>query len=103
VEWLCDVVVRSELEADHPIDHVTLAGDHHDGNLMMASDIPREIESIFTAEHQVKRHEIDVSGREQGMHGGAVGRFAHAEPFRLKAIAQQCAHGGIVVNHKNVL
>src|SRR4029077_2575575 len=53
-EWLDDVVVRAEFEADNAIDFVgPMSGRDDDGNVRMRTDLPQHVQPVVLAESQV--------------------------------------------------
>jgi hypothetical protein len=58
VEWLDDVVVRADLEADDAIDVVAPRGEHHDRCLAHPPQLARDVQTIHAGQHQVEDDEI---------------------------------------------
>src|SRR6185503_7599827 len=50
VEGLCDVIVRTKLEAHHAVDHVSLAADHDDRHVVLCTNGSSQGEAVLAAE-----------------------------------------------------
>ena len=60
-ERLGKVVVGAELEPDHPVDGVALAGQHDDRDVALLADVARQVETVFLAEIEIERDERDLA------------------------------------------
>src|SRR6267378_6656757 len=64
-EWLYDVIVGAELEADDAIDFIwTMAGRDNDGNIRMRTNFPQQIEPVILAKPQIQNNQAGDGSRK---------------------------------------
>lgn len=97
VEGIRQVIVRAQLQAQNAVDHVILAGHHHDRNVVAVPNGPGDIQPVFAAEVEIERHEIGRAAVEGPRHACAILRFLHEKPIRLQAPPKKSPNVGVVV------
>ena len=73
------IVIRSHLKPDDPIDLLALGGQHDDRDIRLSAQSAAERESIFSRQHQIEQNKVDPAIRQHIAHGAAVRRRADAE------------------------
>ena len=100
VEGLGDVVIGAELEAHDAIGVVAARGEHHDGDVVLATDASADLEAVGAGEHHVEEHHIEPARQEPleteraGLH-----RFElHA--VRREVLGEQARELAVVVDEE---
>ena len=92
-ERLDDVVVRAELEPDHPVRLLAARGDDDDRHVGPLAHAPADVEPVGVGKPQVEQHQIRDSppraprrrsprGRRRSLRGGARSRAARRSSLR---------------------
>ena len=102
MEGLGDIVIRANFETYHAVNHVTLAGDHHNGAGVTRLDACGQCQPVFAAKKQVESHQIDAAQSQAGIHAGAVMRLADAKTFPFETITQKLTNVRVVIDNQNV-
>jgi len=98
VEGLHDVIVCPELQPDHPVDGVSLSGNHHDGHITDRSDLAGQCQPVLAAEVQIERDEVDRRLLQDGLELASVRRLHHRVALMLKATVEKLADRWVVVD-----
>ena len=79
-ERLHDVVVRSELEPDDPVDLFAAGGEHHDRHVGARADLPAEVAAVPVRKHHVEEHHVRFVATERLACGRERARDLGREP-----------------------
>ena len=99
---LCNIVIRSDLEADHCVDHVGSAGDHDDARIRSRPNLLRECQAILSRKDQIQEDEVDAFGHQRLAHPGASFGSGHAEALILEIARQHRADASLVIHNQNM-
>ncbi len=105
VERLADIVVGSDLEADHTVDRGIRAGQHHDARIVVLAQPAGEPKAVLAGQPDVEHHQIGrglaqqtpqidtVRGRPNTMPGQGQVFGEHRAKVRLVVDDDQLGHG----------
>ena len=97
-EGLDDVVIGTELEAEHAVNLLGLGGQHDDGDaarLRVGFELAADFESVDFGQHDVEQHEVGLRGLLEG--GPTVGGHLDFIAALLEVEAQEFADGRFIV------
>ena len=103
-EWLDEVVVGTEFEADDTVDLVAACADHDDRHARTGAQFAAHLVAVAIGKAQIEQHEI-VLGRSDGIRRSRDPRDVEARPAqagreglgdRLLVLDKQYAHAEIV-------
>lgn len=99
-EGLGDVIVRPQLQAQHPILlHPRRQDD--DGHPGLPSDGATDVEAIHARQHRVQDDKVGPLPPEGMQRAGAIPHRDHAEPRLLQAGPDHLAHPGLILHHQH--
>src|SRR5688572_15288835 len=102
VEWLGDIVVGAELQADDAIRVLGQRGEQDDRHLRGFLQALADAQSVLAWHHYVQHDEIRIRGREQPVQLAAVRRNTRPEAAQAQVVAQRCTDLPVVVDHDYV-
>ena len=100
-EGLDDVVVRAELEPEHAIDLLTPGGEHHDRDVRLPADLPRQITPVAVGKHHVEQDEVRRLASERLARACERGCHLGFEPVTLEALRQWFRDGRFVLDQED--
>ena len=100
-EWLRDVVVGAELQADHLVELVVAGGQHDDRHGAGGAKALAHLEPVQLREHQVEDDEIDVLLGEAVECLLPVTRLNHREPVSFERVREELLNGVLVVDEQD--
>src|SRR5919112_2328111 len=63
-EWLCNVVVRPELQPHDPVDLVVLRREHNDRNVALRSNPATHLRTVYLGQHNIQDDQVRLVGFE---------------------------------------
>jgi hypothetical protein len=99
LEGLGQVVVRANLEADHPVDGISLAREHDDRNIVLRANLACEIEAVFLAKIEIERDQGNRVPLKPDTHLCTVLGLGNGKTLALQTAAQQGANLRLVVDN----
>ena len=103
-ERLGHVVVRAELQAEHPVRLLAERGQHHDRHPVRAGpQPPADLQAIDHGQHQVEYDEVGLVAGDRGERGRAVTGVRHQVPGPFQVPAHHVADRPVVVDDEHPL
>ena len=103
IERLDDVVVRSMLEPDDPVELTVLARNHYQGHIPNCPYLPRQLQPIGVTQLQIESHEIDLRLKDHFERLLLIRRLKNVKTFPCEGAPKNPAHSGLVINDKNIV
>ena len=100
-EGFRDVVVGTELEADHLVQLGVLGRQHDDRYAGFRPDDPAHLDARELRQHDVEKDQVRTIGPEAGERLAAVGRGDDPESLGLERVDQRLAERRLVFDDKN--
>ena len=100
-ERLHDVVVRSRLQAAHPLELLSARGQHQDGHLREVADALERREPVQLRHIHVEDHEVGAPGVDLSQARAAVGGLVHRVAGTAEELPEQPADVRIVVDDEH--
>jgi len=97
------IVICPDLEADHAVDQIALAGHHDYWNVRLGAQSACDLQPTLISQGQIKGYEIDIAGFNKPGEFLTCRGFADPESFRLKTIPQQDADRLFIVDDDNMI
>jgi signal transduction histidine kinase len=102
LEGFDDVVVRAELESEHPIDLLAPGREHHDGDVRLLADLPSEISAVPVGKHHIEQHEVGRLASEGLSSACKRGCHLGIEPLTPEALRQWFRDGRLVLDQQDL-
>jgi hypothetical protein len=98
---LGDVVIRSQLQADDPVDVVALGREHENRDAALPADAPERLDAAQARQHDVQDHDRIAS--RQRFRGAAVSIVdsGRLEALLLEILAEHLAQLDVVINQEH--
>src|SRR5690606_36513277 len=102
-EGLCDVVVRTQLQADDAVGLAApVAGDHDDGRLRRATEPAYQVEPVLMRELHVQNDQIHGPAAKGPGHAVDVRYRTRPEVLTLQIVHDHVPHRRVVIDHENM-
>ena len=104
IEWLAQIVIGSDFQADNAIYIFAFGRQHDDGRLVIGrAQASANREPIFTRQHQVEHDQINRLPLQDAIECLAVLCNHHLKAFLAQVTAQQVTNAGIIINNDNFI
>ena len=110
LEWLAEIVIRAQFQADHAVHRIAFRRQHHDrnraGRSRLRANPPAHIESIRIRQHQIEQYHGKRVRRWRQQLRDAVVRslgVAHLESILLKIGGDHAGQAQVVLDHQQAL
>lgn len=100
-EWLGDVIIAADLEADHPVDLLVARGEEQDRRIRCLADSPAHFEAVHLGHADVEHDEIGRRLAEAAQRLGAVAGGDRLHAGLLQRETDDVADVGIIVGDEN--
>ena len=102
VEWLGEVIIGADLEADDAVDVLSLCRQHDDGGkAWLCAQPARDRQAILTRHHPVEHQQVGQPGSQQAIQRDRVFRRLDRVAMVRQVFRHQFADAGVVVGHVN--
>ena len=101
VKRLDDVVIGTQLKAQHLVIGLALGGQHDDGGVVLGADLAADLPAVHDRHHDIEQHQIGVQLVKLGQRGRAVMDHRHIVALLDKVEAEQLADIFIVIDDQN--
>ena len=101
VEWLAEVVIRPDPQADHAVGWVVLRGEEEDGDVGVAPELQAEADAIDRGHEHVQGHQVGMEVVERLHRLTRVGDRLDLMPGLLEDGAHEVRDIAVVVDNEN--
>ncbi len=99
IEWLRQIVVGADFEADDAVDVVAFGRQHDDRHFVAEpAQAPADRQAVFAGHHEIEHHQVEALAREPAVHVVAIGDRAHAVALLGEIAVQQFPQAGVVID-----
>ncbi len=102
VEWLGQIVVGPQFQADDAVDLLHLAGQDDHRKLAFTAQLAHQGQSVAIGKPQVEQDQVRWLGRQGRRHGGAGGGDRHPETFMGQVVGEQLLNLFVILDRKNM-
>ena len=101
VKRLHHIVVRTQFQTEHLVEHFAFGGEHDDRALGLFADFAANLPAVQLREHNVQHNQVGLLGAEHFQRAFAVVGNHHLKAVFFDVQPQQFANILVVVHHKD--
>ena len=102
LERFGEIIIRSELQSDDPVDRLVDGRHHDDRNLRLDPDIAAKLKAVPARKHHIENHQIKTLTLQLRLHLKLIMRQRHAIAMALEEVANEIASVAVVIHDKKM-